>query len=71
MLVLSRKVGETISIGDDVTISVVKLSGNRVRIGIDAPDDVEVLRGELKSWKGELPISPAPAILSMTEDCCI
>ena len=52
MLVLSRKPGEKIHIGDDITVCLVEVSGNRVRIGIEAPDDVRVLRGELyESWE--------------------
>jgi carbon storage regulator len=47
MLVLSRKLGETIFIGQDVTLSVVEIKGSRVKLGIEAPQDVEVLRGEL------------------------
>ncbi|QDV45195.1 Carbon storage regulator [Stieleria neptunia] len=47
MLVLSRKVDQQIKIGDDVTVTVVRVEGNRVRIGISAPRDVRILRGEL------------------------
>lgn len=47
MLVLTRKVGEKIHIGDDVVITVLDVSRSRVRIGIDAPDDQRVMRGEL------------------------
>ena len=47
MLVLSRKVQQTIKVGDSVTIHVVKVGGNRVKVGIEAPEDVEILRGEL------------------------
>ena len=46
MLVLSRKEGQTVQVGDDVTITVTKILGNRVKIGFDAPDHVCVLRGE-------------------------
>lgn len=46
MLVLSRKAGESIRIGDDITIHIVK-TGDRVRIGIDAPRSVNVVRTEL------------------------
>lgn len=49
MLVLSRKVGESIRIGDNVTITVTSVAGNRVRIGIDAPQTVSVRRTELLS----------------------
>ena len=47
MLVLTRKLDEQIRIGKDVTITIVRLHGNTVRIGIDAPRDVRVERGEL------------------------
>lgn len=48
MLVLSRKVGQQIQVGPDVTIEVRKVCGNRVSLGIRAPGDVRILRGELK-----------------------
>jgi carbon storage regulator len=51
MLVLSRKVGETIHLGDDIRITVAALQGNRIRIAIDAPEDVLILRGELATMK--------------------
>jgi carbon storage regulator len=47
MLVLSRKSGEKVCIGKDITITVVELKGDRMRIGIDAPDQVVILREEL------------------------
>lgn len=47
MLVLTRTEGEEILIGDDVRIFIVKQAGNRVRIGIEAPKETKVLRGEL------------------------
>ena len=50
MLVLSRKRGETIHIGDRITITVVRAHGNRIRIGIDAPDEFRIVRGELDQW---------------------
>lgn len=48
MLVLSRKVGERIWIGDHISITVVRISGGGVRIGIDAPVEMPVVREELK-----------------------
>jgi len=48
MLVLSRKVGQELVIGDSVRIIVNKISGNRVTLGVEAPHDVRVLRGELE-----------------------
>jgi carbon storage regulator len=49
MLVLSRKAGQSIKIGDDITITVTKLKGSVVQIGIDAPRHVIVKRAELVS----------------------
>lgn len=47
MLVLSRKIGEVIRIGDDISIRIVSISGTRVRFGIEAPREVEVHREEV------------------------
>lgn len=48
MLVLSRKVGETIWIGEDVEIYISEIKGEQVKIGIRAPRSIEVVRGELR-----------------------
>lgn len=48
MLVLSRKIGEKIHIGNDITIEVRRVAGNRVTLAVEAPRDVRILRGELK-----------------------
>jgi carbon storage regulator len=47
MLILTRRVGETLMIGDDVKVTVLASKGNQIRIGIDAPRDVEVHREEI------------------------
>lgn len=47
MLVLSRKVGEKIILGDNIVVTVVEVKGNRVRIALDAPAEVRILRSEL------------------------
>jgi len=47
MLILTRRIGETLMIGDDVSITVLGVKGNQVRIGIDAPKDVPVHREEI------------------------
>ncbi len=47
MLVLTRKVGEALRIGDDVQVTVLGIKGNQVRIGIDAPKNVPVHRQEV------------------------
>lgn len=47
MLILTRRVGETLNIGDDVKVTVLGVAGNQVRIGIEAPKDVAVHREEI------------------------
>jgi carbon storage regulator len=47
MLVLTRKGGEKVLIGDGITITILSTDGGRIRIGIEAPEDVNILRGEL------------------------
>ena len=53
MLVLSRKVGERIVIGENITLVVKRVAGHRVTLGIDAPESVHVVRGELKPIERE------------------
>ena len=47
MLILTRRVGETLMIGDEVTVTILGVKGNQVRIGINAPKDVAVHREEI------------------------
>ena len=47
MLVLSRLEGQVITIGDNIRITIVEVRGDKVRVGIDAPRDVQVMRAEL------------------------
>lgn len=58
MLVLSRKIGEAIVIGDDIEVTVTRMAGNRVTLGITAPSAVRVLRGELAEEENALPAEP-------------
>ncbi len=67
MLVLSRKIGEKVVIGNNITVTVVETKGNRVRLGISAPDDVRILREELAVWQDAdaSPESPCESDLSV------
>lgn len=47
MLILTRRVGETITIGNDITVKVLNITGNQIRLGIKAPSDVAVHREEI------------------------
>ena len=56
MLVLSRRESERIRLGDSIVVTVVKVAGDRVRLGIEAPSDMLVLRGELERRQMEPPL---------------
>ena len=47
MLILTRRVGETLVVGDDITVTVLGVKGNQVRLGVNAPKDVTVHREEI------------------------
>jgi carbon storage regulator len=72
MLVLSRKQNERIRVGDSVVVTVVRVSGDKVRIGIEAPPDVRVLRDELEpELTGDVTLEtaaelPIPRLLGLT-----
>ena len=57
MLVLTRKLQESIRVGDSVTVTILRVKGNTVRVGIEAPDQVRIVRSELPDFSG----SPAAA----------
>ena len=61
MLVLSRKIGEKLVIGDNITVVVSRVAGNRVMLGIEAPQDVRIIRGELKAFGAAEPTAAVPA----------
>jgi carbon storage regulator len=64
MLVLSRKPGERILIGDDVAVTIVRIGPNTVRLGIDAPREMNIVREELchrATAPGEITETPAAA----------
>ena len=60
MLVLSRKVGQTILVGDNISIQVLQVTGGAVRLGIEAPADIRILRGELEVPEADEPFSSMP-----------
>ncbi|MFN3192484.1 MAG: carbon storage regulator [Aureliella sp.] len=60
MLVLSRKEGEKLVIGDNITLVVSKIAGNRVTVGIEAPADVKIFRGELAEKE-----QPKPSVVPL------
>jgi len=66
MLVLARKVGQRIFIGDDIVITIVETSNGKVRIGVDAPKSVKVFREELlnggSSSKQDTGGDPTPTV---------
>ena len=66
MLILTRRVGETLTIGDDVTLTVLGVKGNQVRVGITAPKDMPVHREEIyqRIQRQAAPPATAPARLS-------
>lgn len=71
MLVLSRRIGESVVVGDDVTITVLEVRGDVVRIGIDAPRSVKVHRAELLAQLAETNAEAASpsqdAVASLTQ----
>jgi carbon storage regulator len=58
MLVLSRKLGEKIVIGDNIVVTVVKIDRNQIRLGIEAPHEIPVYREEIAPTRVGNPISP-------------
>lgn len=63
MLVLTRKPAEMIKIGDNIVVKVIKTARGAVKIGIEAPDDVRVIRGELL----DSTVTPEPAVARLAE----
>ena len=65
MLVLSRKVGERIHVGDNIVLEIRRIAGNRVTVALEAPRDVRILRGELegpaKEFRSAEPQGSEPA----------
>lgn len=62
MLVLGRKQAQTIQIGNDIRVTILRIKGNSVSVGIEAPEQVRIHRGELtpiaKAWEAEIECDP-------------
>lgn len=71
MLVLSRKVGERILIGDNISVTVVRITGGGVRIGIEAPPDMTVIRQELREHVGDVRIEPGDVPRDASSAGCV
>lgn len=68
MLVLSRRESQRIRVGDSVVVTIVKIGGDKVRVGIEAPADVLVLRDELEAWDKPAPTDTAAAVTTVEVD---
>lgn len=66
MLVLSRKVGERVLIGDKVVVTVVRIGPNAVRLGIEAPQDLNIVREELTDPNIPTGVVPCPKMTPAT-----
>lgn len=73
MLVLSRKFGERIQIGDGITVAIVGIRGNKVQLGIEAPQEVRVVRAGLGREEPRRAGAPIPAVSSGASraDACL
>ena len=72
MLVLTRKIGETIRIGDDVTVQVLAVRGGQVRLGLTAPASVRIFREEIfRAVEGQNQRARLPAEDSLTDAAAI
>jgi carbon storage regulator len=66
MLVLSRRDGESVEIGENIRVTVVGIEGGRVKIGFEAPREVEIVRGELNDSYQSPPVIPQNRIRNRT-----
>lgn len=72
MLVLSRKLGEKLVIGDNITVVVSRVAGNRVTLGIEAPGDVRIIRGELRpEFEVEVPAARSGSGFDVESDTAV
>jgi carbon storage regulator len=67
MLILTRKLGESIAVGDDIRITILEIKGKHLRIGIEAPKNIPIHRGEIYSAIHEQNIQAAAADVNLTD----
>jgi carbon storage regulator CsrA len=65
MLVLTRKTTEKLQIGDNIVITILRVKGQQVRVGIDAPRDVRVIRSEIPAGEPVTPAASAAPLASL------
>jgi carbon storage regulator len=72
MLVLSRKLGEKLVIGDNISVVISRVAGNRVTLGIEAPANVRIVRGELRQeFEVEVPAARASSAFEVEGDTAV
>ena len=69
MLVLSRKVGERLVIADNIVVEVVRIRGNRITLGVVAPEDVKIMRSELKAHQATVKTDGQGATSQLAKAC--
>jgi carbon storage regulator CsrA len=69
MLVLTRKANEQVLIGNNIILSIVEVRGNRVKLGIDAPPGVDIMRAELLNRPVPLVVKPGARRILIVDDC--
>jgi carbon storage regulator len=72
MLVLSRKLGEKLVIGDNISVVISRVAGNRVTLGIEAPANVRIVRGELRTeFDVEVPATRTGGAFEVETDAAV
>lgn len=67
MLILTRKLGESIVVGDDVVISVESINGRKVKLGVQAPVEISIVRSEINKLDGDASSKPHESSTVMNE----
>lgn len=70
MLVLSRKTGQTIQIGDNITITITQVKGKSIRVGVEAPAEIPIRRGELEVYDRKRHALPSSDSIQVSLPAC-